>query len=76
LPTKPIADHRATDIVIHDTADPEVIIAEFRYRGGLDGQELTMPCVLSCGCATARLSSQGTTSAASTGYACSAVWTN
>lgn len=24
---------RATDIVIHETADPEVIVAEFTYRG-------------------------------------------
>ena len=44
-PIQPIADYRATDIVVHETADPEVIVAEFAYRGSVDGREFRVPCV-------------------------------
>jgi ketosteroid isomerase-like protein len=35
------------DIRIHDTADPEVIVAEFAYQGWVDetGEAFTVPCV-------------------------------
>lgn len=35
----------ATDIVIHDTTDPEVIVAEFTYRGDGDNGPFAVPCV-------------------------------
>jgi ketosteroid isomerase-like protein len=35
----------ATDIVIHDTTDPEVIVAEFTYRGDGDHGPFAVPCV-------------------------------
>lgn len=43
LPTVP--DHHAADIAIHQTVDPEVIVAEFKYRGTVDGQQYVVPCV-------------------------------
>ncbi|HEY7048298.1 MAG TPA: nuclear transport factor 2 family protein [Jatrophihabitantaceae bacterium] len=44
-PIEPIPDYRATDIVVHETADPEVIVAEFAYRGSVAGREFRVPCV-------------------------------
>ena len=44
-PRPPFSDYRATDVVIHDTADPEVIVAEFCYRGSVDRREFVVPCV-------------------------------
>jgi ketosteroid isomerase-like protein len=44
-PPPPVSDYRATDVVIHDTADPEVIVAEFCYRGSVDGRQFVVPCV-------------------------------
>ena len=44
-PRLPVDDYRATDIVIHDTADPEVIVAEFCYRGSVGGRDFVVPCV-------------------------------
>jgi len=44
-PRPPFSDYRATDVVIHDTADPEVIVAEFCYRGSVDGRRFVVPCV-------------------------------
>lgn len=41
----PIADYRAADIVVHETADPEVIVAEFRYLGSVGGRSFQVPCV-------------------------------
>lgn len=35
----------AGDIVIHDTADPEVIVAEFAYQGDGDQGPFRVPCV-------------------------------
>jgi len=37
--------YHAADIVIHDTADPEVIIAEFAYQGEGDQGPFRVPCV-------------------------------
>jgi ketosteroid isomerase-like protein len=40
-------DRRPANVTIHETADPEVIVAEFEYRGtaaGADGP-VTVPCV-------------------------------
>jgi ketosteroid isomerase-like protein len=36
---------RATDIVVHETVDPEVIVAEFAYRGIVEdtGEPFTLP---------------------------------
>jgi uncharacterized protein len=44
-PIQPIPDYRATDIVVHETADPEVVVAEFSYRGSIDGREFRVPCL-------------------------------
>ena len=41
----PIVDYRAADIVIHETTDPEVIVAEFRYLGSVGGRSFRVPCV-------------------------------
>jgi ketosteroid isomerase-like protein len=41
----PIADYRAADIVVHQTIDPELIVAEFRYLGSVDGRSFRVPCV-------------------------------
>jgi len=30
---------------VHETADPEVVIAEFRYEGTLDGRRFSFPCI-------------------------------
>lgn len=38
---------RPVDIVVHETADPEVIVAEFAYQGHVveTGETFTVPCV-------------------------------
>jgi ketosteroid isomerase-like protein len=41
----PITDYRPTDIVVHQTADPEVIAAEFTYRGSFEGRSFAVPCI-------------------------------
>lgn len=41
----PIDDYRAADIVVHETADPEVIVAEFRYLGSVGARSFQVPCV-------------------------------
>jgi len=41
----PIDDYRPTDVVVHQTVDPEVIVAEFTYRGSIEGREFGVPCV-------------------------------
>jgi ketosteroid isomerase-like protein len=41
----PITDYRASDVVVHETADPEVIVVEFRYLGTVDGRAFQVPCV-------------------------------
>jgi ketosteroid isomerase-like protein len=43
--TGPELDRRPVDIVIHETADPEVIIAEFEYRGTVvdTGEPFALP---------------------------------
>jgi ketosteroid isomerase-like protein len=33
------------DDQVHTTADPEVVIFEFRYAGVIDGRTFTMPCI-------------------------------
>jgi uncharacterized protein len=40
-------DRRPADITIHETADPEVIVAEFAYRGTVAGTDepVAVPCV-------------------------------
>jgi ketosteroid isomerase-like protein len=40
-------EREATNITIHETADPEVIVAEFEYRGTVlaTGRELVTPCI-------------------------------
>ncbi|MGH3427698.1 MAG: nuclear transport factor 2 family protein, partial [Terriglobales bacterium] len=35
----------ATGIVVHHTADPEVVIIEFRYEGSACGRAFEMPCI-------------------------------
>jgi ketosteroid isomerase-like protein len=41
----PIADYRTADVVVHETTDPEVIVAEFRYLGSVAGRSFQVPCV-------------------------------
>lgn len=38
---------RPVDMTIHETTDPEVIVAEFAYRGQVveTGEEFTVPCI-------------------------------
>jgi ketosteroid isomerase-like protein len=36
-------DIRAEDVIVHETADPEVVIGEFRYRGTSGDQEIDAP---------------------------------
>lgn len=40
-------NRKPIDIMIHDTADPEVIVAEFAYQGRVEetGEAFTVPCV-------------------------------
>ncbi len=40
-------NRRPVDIVVHETADPEVIVAEFAYQGRVveTGEAFTVPCV-------------------------------
>lgn len=40
-------NRRPVDITIHETADPEVIVAEFAYRGQVEetGESFSVPCV-------------------------------
>jgi uncharacterized protein len=33
------------DVVVHRTADPEVVVEEFRYEGRANGQAFSLPCV-------------------------------
>jgi ketosteroid isomerase-like protein len=35
----------AVDVHVHKTADPEVVITEFRYVGTTDGQPFSWPCI-------------------------------
>ncbi|MGC4809768.1 nuclear transport factor 2 family protein [Micromonospora sp. DT228] len=40
-------NRKPVDVTIHETADPEVIVAEFAYQGRVDetGEAFTVPCV-------------------------------
>ncbi|MGC4755311.1 nuclear transport factor 2 family protein [Micromonospora trifolii] len=40
-------DRKPVDVMIHETADPEVIVAEFAYQGRVieTGEAFTVPCV-------------------------------
>ena len=38
-------DVRVEDLVVHQTADPEVVVAEFAYAGSADGRTFRVPCV-------------------------------
>jgi ketosteroid isomerase-like protein len=37
--------HRAADVVIHQTTDPELVVTEFHYETVVDGTTMFMPCV-------------------------------
>jgi ketosteroid isomerase-like protein len=42
----PIPQRRVVDVVVHETADPEVIVAEFAYEFAMqDGSATKVPCV-------------------------------
>jgi ketosteroid isomerase-like protein len=41
----PITDYGTADIVVHETTDAEVIVAEFRYLGTVGGRSFQVPCV-------------------------------
>ena len=34
-----------TDVTVHRTADPEVVVVEFRYRGTVEGRPFAIPCI-------------------------------
>ncbi|WP_433709431.1 nuclear transport factor 2 family protein [Nocardia sp. CA-084685] len=34
-----------SDMTVHQTADPEVVIVEFSYRGSASGQRFELPCI-------------------------------
>ncbi|MGI5130068.1 nuclear transport factor 2 family protein [Pseudonocardia sp. CA-107938] len=36
-------DRRVANVVVHETADPEVIVAEFEYQGTVRGEPFTQP---------------------------------
>ena len=38
-------DVRVEDLVVHQTADPEVVVAEFAYAGSAAGRSFRVPCV-------------------------------
>jgi ketosteroid isomerase-like protein len=40
-------NRKPVDVMVHETADPEVIVAEFSYQGRVEetGEEFTVPCV-------------------------------
>ncbi|WP_318207422.1 MULTISPECIES: nuclear transport factor 2 family protein [unclassified Streptomyces] len=40
-----LRDYRAEDVVVHESTDPEVVVAEFTYRGTINGKDLVLPCV-------------------------------
>ena len=40
-----ITEFAAVDRVLHRTADPEVVIGEFRYVGTAHGRALSVPCI-------------------------------
>lgn len=44
---RPTMVYQAENIVVHETVDPEVIIAEFEYRGSVlaTGEKFAVPCV-------------------------------
>jgi uncharacterized protein len=46
-PDAPAIEREATNITIHETADPEVIVAEFEYRGtnATTGRSFVTPCI-------------------------------
>jgi uncharacterized protein len=35
----------AVDFQVHQTVDPEVVIAEFRYEGSVHGRPFSLPCI-------------------------------
>jgi ketosteroid isomerase-like protein len=41
--TGPELRRRPVDITVHETTDPEVIVAEFKYQGTVDGQPFSLP---------------------------------
>jgi ketosteroid isomerase-like protein len=45
--TAPVVRFRAEDVTVHETTDPEVIVAEFEYRGTTlhTGEPFAVPCV-------------------------------
>ena len=43
----PVIEFTAQNVIVHETADPEVIVAEFEYRGTVlaTGEAFTAPCI-------------------------------
>jgi len=37
--------YEAVDFVVHHTADPEVVVQEFRYAGRIDGRDFAVPLI-------------------------------
>ncbi|MFC4244531.1 nuclear transport factor 2 family protein [Gryllotalpicola reticulitermitis] len=37
--------HRAADVVVRETTDPELVVTEFHYETIVDGQTLITPCI-------------------------------
>ncbi|MGC4893852.1 nuclear transport factor 2 family protein [Micromonospora sp. DT31] len=40
-----LTEFHADDITVHETTDPEVVVAEFRYHGRVHGRPFAVPCV-------------------------------
>lgn len=38
-------ERRPANVVVHETLDPEVVVAEFEYEGTSDGGPFAIPCV-------------------------------
>lgn len=43
--TPAVESFAPTDVVVHRTADPEVVVEEFRYAGRVDGRPFSLPCI-------------------------------
>lgn len=44
-PAQPVAERFEAVGEVHRTADPEVVVFEFRYEGSVGGREFSVPCI-------------------------------
>jgi ketosteroid isomerase-like protein len=43
--TPAVESFAPADVVVHRTADPEVVVEEFRYEGRVNGRPFSLPCI-------------------------------